>query len=178
MASSSDSTLGLYIYCNQPLTDYTNIWLELKEIKLEKGNMATAWTPAQEDIDNEIQEAKDEALQVSTALNSTESLLNKSLEDGYIDANEKEALKKALATLTVEMSDIEKEYTDVYNSKYLTTTQKFILYGFYNDLSKNYDTYKSAIENIINKVAISGLTLAKTKIKISEKISNWNFTTN
>ena len=44
-----------YIYTGStsPNTDTTN-WVEIKEVKLEKGNKATDWTPAPEDVDARI----------------------------------------------------------------------------------------------------------------------------
>lgn len=171
---------GVFVVINQSYNESTDSGntIEIKNVKIEQGNIATTWTPAPEDIDKEIEEAKKEANEVSTALNSTESLLNKSLEDGYIDANEKEALNKALATLTVEFKDITKEHSDVMNSDYLTEEQKGYYKDYYDVLESNYNTYVSEIKKITD-LTISGLlTLAKPKIKLSEQISNWDFTKN
>jgi hypothetical protein len=131
---------------------------------LEEFNIATAWTPAPEDLDKEIDEAKKEANEVSEKLKDTDSLLNKSLEDGYIDANEKEALNKALDALNAEFNDIKKEYEDVCN--YLTSAQKKALEDVYKDLGTKHTKYVSAIKAITN-IKIEGLSLVKPKIQIS-----------
>lgn len=47
------ASTGFYIYTGVTTGDTTS-WLEIKELKLEKGNKATDWTPAPEDIDATI----------------------------------------------------------------------------------------------------------------------------
>lgn len=157
---------GVFVVINQSYNESTDSGntIEIKNVKIEQGNIATAWTPAPEDIDSEIKEAKDAALEVSGKLTDTESLLNKSLEDGYIDANEKEALNKALDVLNAEFKDIKKEYEDVCN--YLTDTQKVELNDAYETLYTKHNKYVSAIEAITN-IEIKGLSLVKPKIQIS-----------
>ena len=55
-----------YIYTGStsPNTDTTN-WVEIKEVKLEKGNKATDWTPAPEDVATDAQSKADAAKQAA-----------------------------------------------------------------------------------------------------------------
>ena len=52
------SNMKLYFYCGNVLSSDTTSYLELKYVKLEKGNKATDWSPAPEDINTEISNAE------------------------------------------------------------------------------------------------------------------------
>lgn len=157
---------GVLIYAGlQGTTAGNNCYWE--ELKLEEGNKATGWTPAPEDVDADIQEAKKEAQDVADIINSTDSLLNKSLSDGYIDANEREALNKSLEALTNEMEDIMAEFDNVSSSNYLTDEQKSTLNDSYTILKRKHKAYYSAVYNLV-ETSISGLSLAQPKMQISD----------
>jgi len=76
-----------------------------KNIKLEKGNKATDWTPAPEDVQAEIDSAKQEALTAAsnaqtsantanTAIGNLNTYVDGSFKDGVIEASEAKAIEK------------------------------------------------------------------------------------
>lgn len=49
-SGSTAATYGLYIYCGDTENSSSGQWLEIKEVKLEKGNIATDWTPTLDEL--------------------------------------------------------------------------------------------------------------------------------
>ena len=49
-SGSTASAYGLYIYCGDTKNSSSRQWLEIKEVKLEKGNIATDWTPTLDEL--------------------------------------------------------------------------------------------------------------------------------
>ncbi len=58
-AEANDRTCYSFLMAYNPGTDWAGTWVEIKKgsLKLERGNKATDWTPAPEDIDSDINEA-------------------------------------------------------------------------------------------------------------------------
>ena len=49
-SGSTASAYGLYIYCGDTKNSSSGQWLEIKEVKLEKGNIVTDWTPTLDEL--------------------------------------------------------------------------------------------------------------------------------
>ena len=105
-------------------TTTTQIDFEVLELKLEKGNKATAWTPAPEDVQAEIDSAKQEALSAASDAQSTaDSLKNftdTAFRDGIIDRSESVAIEKYKNSLNEAMAKAEASYNKVYTNTYLS----------------------------------------------------------
>lgn len=81
----------------------TGVWYQFKNLKIEKGNQATDWTPAPEDIDGAVDQAQSTADQVSTTVTTVttqvESLktateaLSKAMQS-YVKEDDLETYKK------------------------------------------------------------------------------------
>ena len=81
----------------------TGVWYQFKNLKIEKGNKATDWTPAPEDIDGAVDQAQSTADQVSTTVTTVttqvESLktateaLSKAMQS-YVKEDDLETYKK------------------------------------------------------------------------------------
>ena len=85
-------------------------------LKLEKGNKATQWSPAPEDLEAEAAAAQSRADAAYTQAENANADLTKYASDSYISPSEKHALQQQWA-------DIQKEYTNVCNDadKYSVT---------------------------------------------------------
>lgn len=66
------NAVGFNIMIGQNIATAQEIWIT--NIKGEKGNKATAWTPAPEDIENEINNAEETATSYITYIDSTEGI--------------------------------------------------------------------------------------------------------
>lgn len=157
---------------------YTNsaVKFRIKNIKLEEGNVATAWTPAPEDVSAEISE-------VSTALENTNDVLSKSLEDGVIDNTEIVRIKDALKSLGKEYNDLVQQNKALNENPYLKGSAKDNLASYYDSLDAAYNSYKSALEKITSTAVINALKPTTTsrfktiKINLTDFVPNWKYDT-
>jgi hypothetical protein len=128
--ASSNVSLQTAIQFNNPSTSVeASITFRLKNIKLEKGNKATDWTPAPEDIDNRFDAAETRITQAETSIEttnnqialkaSTETVteignranqLDKALSDALVTINKN---RDAIATLTAR--DFKVQFTTLTN---------------------------------------------------------------
>lgn len=110
----------------------------LKDVKLERGNKATAWSAAPEDISSEINVAKQEALNAAsnaqtsadtanTAVGNLNTYVEGSFKDGVIEASEAKAIEKYINVINTEKSNLEATYNTLYSNNYLEGTPKSTL---------------------------------------------------
>lgn len=79
------------------LGDYsTDKWIEIKKgsLKLEKGNRATDWTPAPEDVDDKITTVDDKVTIVETRVTEAETAINQNKEAIELRATKKEVTEQ------------------------------------------------------------------------------------
>ena len=81
------------------LVIYVNAQTEIKNLKLEKGTKATDWTPAPEDVAQEIQTVQDYA-------NTINSLVSDIANDNKLTPSEKQQLKKEFDVIVAEKPQI------------------------------------------------------------------------
>ena len=151
---------------------FKNGEISFKLPKLEKGNKATDWTPAPEDLEDEM----------NTLINAQKARIDEMLADGTLSVAEKRQLQRVL-------KNIEQEYTQI-----STTAQTYGIdinnfYAMYNTL-RNYliidctindltvstgiikNTVQTCFENYYTERAnISSQIDAKVDDKIGEKLS-------
>ncbi len=135
----------------------------IEKIQLERGTKATGWTPAPEDTQAEIAQAKREARERSNnlateiaenkkALTDFKVEIDKAFKDGIIDKAEKEAIKSHKEILLNEYKDLERQKDSVINDTHLQYKSNLTAnWGAYNT---TYDTLIKAINNAIadNKI--------------------------
>ena len=86
--------------------DGSSNYVIAKNLKLEKGTSATPWTPAPEDIDNNITDVKN-------SLSGFQNTVNTTFKDGIIEQAEAKAIAQHLKTLDAEKADVDKEYSAI-----------------------------------------------------------------
>ena len=101
----------IYIYAGEAGSTRGN-GMKLSKVKLEKGNKATDWTPAPEDINKDISQAKTDA--ISTASSDATTKASNALKDGkaYTD-NGLVPVNKTLATHTTEISTTKQQVSTI-----------------------------------------------------------------
>lgn len=110
----------------------------IENIKLEKGNKATDWSPAPEDITKEFNTARDN-------LSNFEKYVKESFKDGIIDSTELVRLRTHKETLERNKKNLDTRYKNIYNNSNLTdTTVK-------TALSSSYSTFVSKHDNLMSK---------------------------
>ena len=81
-----DAQTGFYMYTGGTNGDTTN-WVELKEVKLEKGKKATGWTPSPEDMEVRVEDVENELEETNNKVVAIEVTTN----DAIMSAEEAKA---------------------------------------------------------------------------------------
>ena len=89
--TSDWATLATRNDINAVILDYSSFSAPfiVKNLKIEKGNKATDWTPAPEDVDEDISEAQGNALSAEEASNALDEDLNEFKSNEYSQINDK-----------------------------------------------------------------------------------------
>ena len=113
ISSKSDIQFRIGFNCSDPA------WINVTRIKIEKGNKATDWTPAPEDVDSAISTAQNSA-------NTANNLLADIANDNILTPSEKQSTKKEWDIIVGEKSFVENQantlgvsttsYVNAYNS--------------------------------------------------------------
>ncbi len=116
------------------------MWVEflLYHPQIEKGNKATDWKPANEDIDAEFVLVKSEINDVDNKLTNLQTNFTDFASDGVINIAEAKALKNIVQTLNNEKEDIYQKYLQAYNDANLI--DKNPLLTAWNNYDSNHDT--------------------------------------
>ena len=144
---------GLSTFVIQPFNGDQRLYF--KKIKLEKGNKATDWTPAPEDVDAAISTAQNSA-------NTANSLLADISSDSVLSPSEKQSTKKEWDIIVSEKNTVETQATSLGVSATL-----------YNSAYNSLDTYITPLlSNLTTNSTIDGATFrAKFKAYYDAKIS-------
>lgn len=156
----------LYFYYNKVS------YICFKNLKLEKGNVATAWTPAIEDVNGMIEDAQkaaDDAAEAAKKAQTDATNANKELtnikSDNLISPIEKTALKQQQADIRSEYGEITANaarysvsttaYKAAYDkasaalTKYTASSPEYITVGSdYSNISAYYDARKTILDAI------------------------------
>lgn len=145
----------------------TGVWYQFKNLKIEKGNQATDWTPAPEDIDGAVDQAQSTADQVSTTVTTVttqvESLktateaLSKAMQS-YVKEDELETYKKQVES---QLS----QTPDAIEARFKTVEQNISKVGSSSD-----DKW-AQLETYI-RLTQSGIALGKSDSPITLEIRN------
>ena len=141
-----------------------NCWYS--SFKIEKGNKATDWTPAPEDVEALInQEIQD----VENKITGLETTVNTTFKDGIIEEAEAKAIEKYINSLNAEKPDIDNQYNTIYNDALLTGTAKDNLYS----QKESYNTAHSQLSSSINTAIEDGKTTPSEKSDVDSKFTNY-----
>ena len=145
----------------------TGVWYQFKNLKIEKGNQATDWTPAPEDIDGAVDQAQSTADQVSTTVTTVttqvESLktateaLSKAMQS-YVKEDELETYKKQVES---QLS----QTPDAIEARFKTVEQNI------SKLGSSSDNKWAQLETYI-RLTQNGIALGKSDSPITLEIRN------
>lgn len=142
--------------------------------KLEFGNKPTDWSPAPEDIQAEIDSAKQEALTAANTVQTNVDNLNTYMEgvfkDGLIDEAEAKAIEKYLNTINETMAKAEASYNKVYANTYLEGDPKTALLNAKINLWGQRDTLLTAV----NTAIAGGQTTPAQKTAVDNAFTSFN----
>lgn len=125
-----------------------------KEITDRGKAVSDAQTAAAQDATNKVNAASQQLTEAINAVDNAHSTAEGALEDGYIDNDEREALKAVQKSLDAEFTDVTASYSVVYNNSLLNgTTQKTALYNAYTALVSAHDAYDAAFTSFIDAPA-------------------------
>lgn len=150
-----------------------------KEIQIEKGNIATTYSPSIADVEADAQAKANEAEQnANTYTNTVKTQLQKDIadvnnsvttldnyvdgafRDGIISNAEATAIEKYLNTVNAEKTDLDGRYLQIYNNTDLTNAT------IKTDLYNKKVAYNSAHTNLINSI---NTAIADGKTTLAEK---------
>ncbi|MGL5718487.1 MAG: hypothetical protein ACRCX2_36120 [Paraclostridium sp.] len=103
------------------------------------------------DAKNEVQNGIND---LNNALGDLENTMNNAFKDGVLSDAEKLAMKQHLQTIATEKSDVDKQYSSVYNNADLIGNAKTNLKSSYDDYNVKYSDLVKIINDILNKVGI------------------------
>lgn len=143
---------------------------EIIKVKVEKGNKATDWTPAPEDVvadytalvNQEIADVKGEIAELETTVNGA-------FKDGIIQEAEAKAIEKYINSLNAEKSDIDNQYNTIYNDALLVDPTKQNLFN----QKSSYNTAHSQLITSINTAIADGKTTTAEKADVDSKFTNY-----
>lgn len=157
---------GKYINFQLPLTEVGKKW-RIRNIKLEKGNKATDWTPAPEDVDNDLATTNNN---VSNLIHTTTDLsaqLNVTKQSIQSNVSEISQIQNNIATIKKETST-SIEQTNKSISAVISST---------NILQEKVNGSNETIKNINTNFGFDaeGMTIGKSDSHFKTKISNERF---
>lgn len=167
--SANDTFVSIFCGESDGLLSYAKL------IKLEKGNKPTDYSEAPEDVQAEINTAKQEALTAASNAQSTANSLkdftDTAFRDGIIDRSESVAIEKYKNSLNEAMAKAEASYNKVYANTYLPEgTAKTALLNAKINLWGQRDTLLSAINTAIS----GGTTTPAQKTEVDDAFSDFN----
>ena len=148
----------------------TNGTFQISKWKIEKGNKATDWTPAPEDVVAEYTAlVNQEIAEVKGEIAGLETTVNGAFKDGIIEEAEARAIEKYINTLNAEKSDIDNQYNIIYNDALLVDPAKQNLFN----QKSSYDTAHSQLITSINTAIADGKTTTAEKADVDSKFTNY-----
>lgn len=136
----------------------------ISELKLEKGNIVTDWTPAPEDVQSSIDSKAD-----IEAVNNLKNETIPALKDGLLNSSEKEAVKQSLNVVSADKKGIDTQYTTVYANTALTGTAKTNLNSSKVALNTAFTNLQNAINAVLGvgegtRITNAQMTLVTTRL--------------
>lgn len=113
----------------KPETAYIRIGFPCADplVKLERGAVATDWTPAPEDVQSEIDAAKEQATKAQTSTDKLRGYVDGAFRDGVVDDAEAKAIKTYINEVDAQWQSALGAYEKVYTNALLTGAPKTAL---------------------------------------------------
>jgi hypothetical protein len=153
--------------------------LKIWNIQLERGNKASYWTPAPEDVQAEINAAQQAAEAAATAAGAANTAVGNlsgyvdgAFKDGVIEASEAKAIEKYINIVNTEKSNLEATYNTLYANTYLEGTAKTNLLN----AKINYFGAVDTLINSINAAIANGQTTIAEKQDVDAKYASYKTT--
>lgn len=140
-----------------------NCVVNIAYLKLEKGNKATDWTPAPEDIDNRFDAAETRITQAETSIETTNNQIalkasTETVTEIYNRANQLDkALSDALVTINKNRDAIATLTARDFKVQFTTLTNQL------TQLNDDYTSYKKKVDNWMRFDADGNLVLGATR---------------
>lgn len=156
---------NFYIYNKgvKSTTNTTDSNLIFNNIMLTIGNKVLDWTPAPEDIDNNITDVKN-------SLSGFQNTVNTTFKDGIIEQAEAKAIARHIQILDTEKADIDKEYSTIYNNSALSGTAKTNLAS----AKTEFDNAHTSLKSTINTAIADGKVSSSEKTSVDRTFSTYN----
>lgn len=157
------------------LTNYINFQLEsneigkkwrIRNIKLEKGNKATDWTPAPEDVDEAINTERTER---QSAIETKANEITSKVSETYVSNSALNHYKEEVST---QFSQTKNDFTWTVNKSVEDTKNEFK--GQISSVNGRVDGLKQTTDNVNSYMSFDndGLTLGKSDSAFKTKITN------
>ena len=147
----------------EPNKAITGGYIYVAGIQIEKGNKATDWKPAQEDVNSNINDVKN-------SLNSFQNTVNTTFKDGIIEQAEAKAIARHIQILDTEKVDVDKEYSIIYNNSVLSGTAKTNLAS----AKTEFDNAHTSLKSTINTAIADGKVTSSEKTSVDSTFSTYN----
>ncbi len=139
-------------------------YYRIDNIKLEKGNIATDWTEAPEDVQEQIGKKAD--------IEAVDNLKNETipaLKDGLLNSSEKEVVRQSLNVVSADKKGIDTQFTTVHGNTALTGASKTNLNSAKDVLNTAFTNLQSAINAVLGvgdgtRIATNQMTLVTTRL--------------
>ena len=177
--TSTTNKFRIYVFSSNKYTNINEVYNA--KFKIEKGNKATDWSPAPEDVQGEINQsliaANTEAERLAgNALTSAKTYsdnLDKAVKgafkDGIIEQAEAAAIKTHIAQLTSEKDEVSQKYTTIYANSNLLGTAKSNLAS----ANTAYDTAHSSLVSYITSAISNGAVTAAQSAAIDTRFTTY-----
>ena len=144
--------------------------LDIGKIKLERGNKATDWTPAPEDVVSDyVNLINQEIGDVENKITGLQDLTNVSFKNGIIDTAEAKAIEKYINLVNAEKEDLDREYNSLYADTLLTGTAKTNLYN----AKVAYNSAHTSLISSINTAVSGGKATPAQKADVDSKFTTY-----
>lgn len=143
---SSENECIISIICGTSAGQYT----EIRRIKLERGTVATDWTPAPEDVQAEIDAAKEQADKAQTSTDNLKGYVDGAFRDGVVDDAEAKAIKTYINEVDAQWQSALGAYEKVYTNPLLTGAAKTALLDCKTTLAGKVSELTSCITSAIS----------------------------
>ena len=100
---------------------------DARQIKLERGSLATDWTPAPEDVQSEIDAAKEQTTKAQQSTDKLRGYVDGAFRDGVVDGAEATAIKTYIQEVDAQWQSALGAYEKVYTNPLLTGSPKTAL---------------------------------------------------
>lgn len=141
----------------------TGAKLKISNFKIAVGNKETDWSPAPEDIANDIKDVADD-------LADLDNYIGNSFKDGIIQESEAKSIATYINSLNAEKIDLDNRYTSIYNNSNLKTASvKTAL----STAKTNYNTSHANLITSINNAIADGKTTNAEKTDVDAKFSDY-----